>query len=76
MPRSAIRNVTCQRRDKHLLAEGHARIGRMFIARCYQTLSVPIDLRDGCYHVTCFLCGLRYTTIELCFLCVVRAERI
>jgi hypothetical protein len=20
------------------------------------------------YHVTCFLCGLRYATIELCFL--------
>jgi hypothetical protein len=26
---------------------------------------------------TCFLCGLRHATIEgLCFLCVVRAERI
>jgi hypothetical protein len=28
------------------------------------------------YHVTCFLCDLRYATIELCFLYVVHAERI
>jgi hypothetical protein len=34
-----------------------------------------MDWRDS-YHVTCFLCGLRHATIELCFLCVVRAERI
>jgi hypothetical protein len=27
-------------------------------------------------HVTCSLCGLPYATIELCFLCVVRAEAI
>jgi hypothetical protein len=34
-----------------------------------------MDWRD-IYHVTCFPCGLRYATIEMCFLCVVRAERI
>jgi hypothetical protein len=28
------------------------------------------------HHVTYFLCCLRYATIELCFLCVVGAERI
>jgi hypothetical protein len=27
-------------------------------------------------HVICFLCRLRYATIELCVLCVIRAERI
>jgi hypothetical protein len=27
-------------------------------------------------HVTCFLCGLPYVTIEVCFMCVVRAEAI
>jgi hypothetical protein len=27
-------------------------------------------------HVTCSLCGLPYAIIELCFLCVVRAEAI
>jgi hypothetical protein len=27
-------------------------------------------------HVTCFLCGLPYATIELGFLCVVHAEHI
>jgi hypothetical protein len=27
-------------------------------------------------HVTCSLCGLTYATIELGFLCVVRAEAI
>jgi hypothetical protein len=37
--------------------------------------SAPMDWRDS-YHVACFLCGLRCATIELCFLCVVRAERI
>jgi hypothetical protein len=26
--------------------------------------------------VTCFLCGLRYATIEMCFLCMAHAERI
>jgi hypothetical protein len=34
-----------------------------------------MDRRDR-YHVTCIPWGLRYATIELCFLCVVRAERI
>jgi hypothetical protein len=34
-----------------------------------------MDYRD-IYHVTAFLFGLRYATIELCFLCVVRAEGI
>jgi hypothetical protein len=34
-----------------------------------------MDWRES-YHVTCILCGRRYATIELCFLCVVRAERI
>jgi hypothetical protein len=35
-----------------------------------------MDWRDS-YHVTCFQCGLRHETKEgLCFLCVVRAERI
>jgi hypothetical protein len=27
-----------------------------------------MDWRDN-YHVICFLCGLRYATLELCFLC-------
>jgi hypothetical protein len=36
---------------------------------------VPMDWRDS-YHVTFFLCGLHYATIELCFLRVVRVERI
>jgi hypothetical protein len=26
-----------------------------------------MDWRDN-YHVTCFLCGMRYATVELCFL--------
>jgi hypothetical protein len=34
-----------------------------------------MEWRDS-YHVTCFQCSLRYTTVELCFLCLVRAERI
>jgi hypothetical protein len=45
----------------------HATIERMFIARCYATVSTPMDWRES-YHVPCFLCGLRYSTIELCFL--------
>jgi hypothetical protein len=39
----------------------------MFIARCWATVSVPMTWREN-YHVTCFLCGLRYAAIELCFL--------
>jgi hypothetical protein len=29
--------------------------------------SAPLDWRDS-YYVTCFLCGLHYATVELCFL--------
>jgi hypothetical protein len=36
----------------------------MFIARWYATASASMGWRDS-YHVTYFLCGLRYATIEL-----------
>jgi hypothetical protein len=35
-----------------------------FIARCKATVSAPMDWRGNC-HVTRFLCGLPYATIEL-----------
>jgi hypothetical protein len=28
---------------------------------------MPMDCQDT-YHVTCFLCGLHYATVEMCFL--------
>jgi hypothetical protein len=64
--------VTCQRisrqrLDKNTPRYTHATIGRMFIACCQTTVSPQMNWRDS-YHVTCFLCGLRYATIELCFL--------
>jgi hypothetical protein len=45
-------------------------IGRMFIARCYATVCAPTEWRDSydLYYVTCFMSGLRYATIGLCFL--------
>jgi fluoride ion exporter CrcB/FEX len=50
--------------------------GRCLMEECYCTLlgnREPIKTLAR-NHVTCFLCGLPYATIELCFLCVVRAE--
>jgi hypothetical protein len=47
------------------------------IEECYCALlgnSAPMAL--GRNHVTCSLCGFPYARIELCFLCVVRAEAI
>jgi hypothetical protein len=48
----------------------------MFIAHCWATISAPMDWRES-YHVVYFQYDLRHAAIEgLCFLCVVRAERI
>jgi translation initiation factor 2 beta subunit (eIF-2beta)/eIF-5 len=38
------------------------------IVRDFELAIINSQRRDS-YHVTCFLCGLRYATIEVCFLC-------
>jgi hypothetical protein len=78
MFKSSAYIVTCQRiarqrLEKHLAI--HACNNRTNVYSSLLANSSPMDWRDS-YHLTCFLFGLRYVTLELCFLCVVRAERI